>query len=251
LTDRAITAAELEAAIQALVSVRASNLGFEVQLPLVYPDGDTVVVTVSAEGSGYVVHDSGGGGAVLAAHGVPITAKLEQKLVRLASHYGCQFLSGRMTRRAAVDDLSLAVVIVANASRSIGDELLVIPSVPMIDFKAEALEILRHSIGAERIKENETILGESGSKYTASALILSRDHSRPLGIVEPVKDHEAATRKFREFWDIAQNSDLSHLERISLYDDRRQWAAADLNLLQNVSNIVRLSDSRTRMQELA
>lgn len=250
MTSAVITAPELEKAIRALVSVRASNLGFDVQLPLVYPNGETVVVTVAAEGDEFVVHDSGNGSAILAVYGVSLTPKLNHKLSEIADHYGCEFLSGRMVRRSSLEGLPIAVAIVANSSRSIGDQMLNTPSAPIVDFKTEALEILRESVGRERVRENEAILGESGSRYTASAVILSKDQSRPVSIVEPIKDHDAATKKFREFWDISQNSDLAHLGRISLYDDRHAWAASDLNLLQNVSNIVRLTDSGSRMREL-
>lgn len=251
MTRAVITAADLEMAIRSLVSVRASNLGFEVDLPLAYPNGETVVVTVSTENDAFIVHDSGNGTAVLAAHGINVTPKLNHKLSGIADHYGCEFLSGRMVRRSTADALAVAVAIVANASRSIGDQILNASSAPVVDFRTEALEVLRASVGSERVRENEAVLGESGSRYTASAIILSADQSRAVGIVEPIKDHDAATKKFREFWDIAQNTDLAHLGRIALYDDRRAWAASDLNLLQNVSNIVRLTDGGTRMRELA
>ena len=251
MTSVTLTAEALESAVRALISARPIRFGFEVQLPLVYPNGETIAVTVNAEGDGYTVHDGGNGVSALAAHGINITPKLGHKLVEIAGHYGCEFASYRMIRRSSADDLPVAIAIVANASRSIGDQMLHTPTAPILDFKAEALHILRSSIGFDRVRENETVLGESGSKYTASALVLSSDRSRAISIVEPVKDHEAATKKFREFWDISQNVGLSHLSRISLYDDRREWSAADLTLLQNVSNIVRLTDTENRMRELA
>lgn len=237
--------------MQALVSVRPSPLGLDVELPLVYPNGDTVVVTVARDGDGFVVHDSGNGYAALVAHGIAVTAKMAQRLEAIAQHYGCAFLSGRMTRPSDSDGLAVSVAIVANASRSIGDQMLGHRAAPIIDFKTEALEVLRSSIGAKRVVENSLVIGASGSHYSASAMILARDESTAVGLVEPVRDHEAATKKFREFWDISQNDEVRSLERIALYDDRRDWAASDLNLLQRVCNVVRLSDGFRRMQEMA
>lgn len=246
-----MTASELETAVRSLVSVTSSNLGLEVELPLAYPNGDTVVVTVASENEEFVVHDSGNGSSVIAAHGINLTQKLTVKLAEIAEHYGCEFVSGRMVRRVKFEDIAVAVAIVANASRSIGDQILTARHGPIIDFRTEALEILRSSVGSKRVRENEQLIGESGSKYSASAIILDSLGSRPISIVEPIKDHDAATKKFREFWDISENEDLEHLGRISLYDDRKNWASSDLVILQKVSNIVRMTDGAVRMRELA
>lgn len=250
MSYEAITRDGLLALMQDLVDVREGSLGLEVELPVVYPTGETVVVTVAFEGEAYNVHDSGNGAAALSAYGLSITDNLAKRLVEIAAHYGCEFLDGRMTRRAQHTELPVAVAIVANASRSIADQLLAPRGAPIVDFKTEALQVLRESVGARRIRENERLLGASGFPYTASAVILSEDESQSLGLVEPIRDHEAATKKFREFWDIKENADLKRLERIALYDDRRQWSAPDLNLLQRVCNVVRLSDGVRRMQEL-
>lgn len=246
-----LSARELEGLIHALVVVHESNLGFEIELPLVYPTGDTVTVTVAPEVDSFVVHDSGTATALLSAGGVTLTSRLSGKFSELAIHYGCELINGRVIKRCLKADLPVVVAIVANASRAVGDYLLSAPHQPILDFKTEALDLLRETIGDDRIRKNENILGSSGSQYVASAIILSRDQQKYVGIVEPIRDRDAATKKFREFWDISQSSSLSRVERIAVYDDRREWHASDLNLLQNVSNLVRLTDSKTRMKEFA
>ena len=72
-----------------------------------------------------------------------------------------------------------------------------------------------------------------------------------MSFVEPIKDHDAATKKFREFWDISRSEQFGDVARISLFDDRRKWNGADLLILQEVSNLVRVSDADKRMAEFA
>jgi hypothetical protein len=238
-------AVELQKQISELISVTQNGKDMQVGMPLVYPNGESVVVTVSPHSEGLVVHDSGLGSMCLATHGVNITKNMTARLTKIAEHYGCTFSHGRMSRGSDAGDLAMAVAIVANASRSIGDHLLYVAEQPIVDFKTEALDILRKSVGKSRIRENEPVIGESGSKYTASAALLASDETTAIALIEPIRDHDAATKRFREFWDISQHAGYEHLDRYALYDDRRDWQASDLNLLQNVCHVVRLSDSKS------
>jgi hypothetical protein len=57
-------------------------------MPLVYPSGDTVVVTVSCEDSVFVVHDAGLGSMGLSSYGVNITKAMAARLAKIAEQYG-------------------------------------------------------------------------------------------------------------------------------------------------------------------
>ena len=245
-----LTESKLRAEVSALVSVRAERSGYRVELPVLYPNGDLVAIDVVPEGNGFLVSDQGHATMALLSHGANLTPNLEKRLASLASHYGCEYLSGRMFKHVEADAVGVTTAIVANASRTIADEILRIPSAPIIDFKTEALEAIRSAVGQKRVLENETLTGGSGSRYGATAIVLSADGERQLGIVEPIRDHESATKRFREFWDISMNIALQGLSRIAMYDDRRNWQAADLSLLENVANVVRLSDIRRRLELL-
>lgn len=119
-----VTARDLEAACRALVRVQSSNLGLEVQLPVIYPNGDFVTVVVVPSAEQFVVHDAGFAAMTLANHGVRLTAKMKARIANLSQHYGCEFANERMSRVVPYDQLAFAVAVVANASRTIADQIL-------------------------------------------------------------------------------------------------------------------------------
>jgi hypothetical protein len=43
------------------------------------------------------------------------------------------------------------------------------------------------------VRENEPAIGESGSKYMASAALLDTDEMTAIALIEPIKDDEAGT----------------------------------------------------------
>ena len=123
-TLKTITAEGLEASCRALVRVESSNLGLEVQLPVIYPNGDLVTVVVTEENNQIFVHDGGFAAMTLATAGVALTKKMRVRVAALSKHYGCEFSNDRMVKTATHDDLPLAVAVVANASRTVADQLL-------------------------------------------------------------------------------------------------------------------------------
>ena len=245
-----IDPAAIKNALLSLIDIRRTNLGCEMQLPLFYPDGGSVSVTITAERGEYIVHDAGNGTMVLNASGVQMSRNLTQKIVGLAEHYGCEFSSGRVERRCSLEDIGVCAAIVANASRAVGDQVFHRQVIGPVDFRREVLGRVREFVGTGRFRENEDVRGESGYSYQVSAVILDRSASKPVGYVEPIKDHEAATKKFREFWDISRSADFGSVKRISLFDDARHWDRADLLILQEVSNLVRVVDAESRMREI-
>src|SRR5215469_7018137 len=121
---RVVTPEEIEATARAIVSARHTNLGIEVTTPVVYPNGNLVTVAVMVEGGEYVVHDAGFGAMYLNSAGIRITRQLTRRFAELAARYGCEFIGGRMTRRCSPEQVAMATVMVANASRTIGDQAL-------------------------------------------------------------------------------------------------------------------------------
>lgn len=243
-----IDPAAIKNALSSLIEIKRTNIGCEVQLPLFYPDGGSVTVTVTAERGEYIVHDAGNGAMVLNASGVQITRSLSQKIFQLAEHYGCEFSGTRVERRCSPEDIGVCAAIVANASRAVGDQIFQRQVIAPIDFRREVLSRVRNLVGDNRFRENEEVHGESGYSYNVSAVILDGDASKPISFVEPIKDHEAATKKFREFWDISRSDRFGQIKRVSLFDDARRWDQADLLILQEVSNLVRVSDAEASMR---
>jgi hypothetical protein len=250
-TATVITAKDLEAACRALVQVQTSNLGFEVQLPVIYPNGDFVTVVVAPNGDRLFVHDAGFAAMTLANHAIRMTAKLKARIAELSKHYGCEFAHERMMRTATIDEVALAVAVVANASRTIADQLLQIHQQPVLSFRQTAIERVKEFVGASRVRENELVVGDSGTEYHVGAAVLNRRLTKAVALVEAVRDMEGVNKRFREFYDISLVPELSEMDRIVLYDDAADLRQGDLIVLQNVSNVVRLSDAEARLETLA
>jgi hypothetical protein len=250
-TAPTLTAKELEAACRALVRVNQSNLGFEVQLPVIFPDGDFVTVVVAPNDDRFLVHDAGFAAMALLNHGIRITGKARARIIDLSKHYDCEFMHDRMSRFAERDELPLAIAVVANASRTIADQLLHAHVQPIISFRQTVIDHVKEFVGAPRVRENELVVGDSGTEYHVGAAVLDRTLARRVALVEAVRDMDGVNKRLREFYDISLVPELSDMDRIVLYDDTADLRHGDLLVLQNVSNVVRLSDAESRLRYLA
>jgi hypothetical protein len=241
----------LEAACRELVRVERSSLGLEVQLPVIYPNGDLVTVVVTQENNQTMVHDGGFAAMALATAGITISKKMRVRIASLSKHYGCEFINDRMVKTAKADDLALVVAVVANASRTIADLLLQTHAQPLFTFRQEVIDQVKEFVGTKRVRENEAVTGKSGTEYHIGAVVLNQSLSSPVAYVEAVKDLEGVNKRFREFYDISQLLFAPEPERIIMYDDKANLRQGDLLILQDVSNVVRFSDAKTRFRALA
>jgi hypothetical protein len=246
-----ITAKDVEVACRALVRVQESNLGFEVQVPVIYPNGDFATVVVAHHGDRFLVHDAGFAAMTLANHGVKVGPNLKTRFAKLSAHYGCEFANERMSRTAKVNELPQAVAVVANASRTIADQLLQVSPQPMLSFRQSVIDRVKEFVGPNRVRENELVVGSSGTEYHIGAAVLDRQLSKPVAYVEAVRDMDGVNKRFREFYDISLVPELRDMTRIVLYDDAANLRQGDLLVLQNVSNVVRLSDTEARLKPWA
>lgn len=249
--SKPINGESLEAACRQLVQVQRSSLGLEVQLPVIYSTGDLATVVVAQENGQIIVHDGGFAAMALATAGVAVTRKTRARIAHLSKHYHCEFLNDRMVKVAKADEVPLVVAVVANASRTIADLLLQTHAQPLFSFRQEAIDRVKEYVGERRVRENESVIGKSGTQYQIGAVILDRTLSLPVAYVEAVKDLEGVNKRFREFYDISQLLFSPEPERITLYDDKAGLRQGDLIVLQEVSNVVRLSDAASRFRPLA
>lgn len=248
---RPVRAADLEAATRALVCARHTNLGLEVQLPIIYPTGHAVTVVVNPEADRYIVHDAGFGCMHMAAAGLRLSERLQRRFADLARNYGCEFSEGRMVRRCSYEQLAPALALVGNASRLIGDHVASVKRQSMIDFKREVSGLAAEALGdPERVKNDQEVVGDSGTPYRLNIVILDENKAGPLAYVETVAEQNAVNGRFRAFYDIALNDNLRNIPRLSVYDDRHHWRSGDLIILQHVSNLVPFSAARARIDRL-
>ena len=245
------TAESLECACRELVRVQSSSLGLEVQLPVIYPNGDLVTVVVTEENNQTIVHDAGFAAMALATAGVTLTKKMRVRIAALSKHYGCEFSNDRMVKIAKADDLPLVVSVVANASRTIADQLLQTHAQPLFTFRQEVIDRVKEYVGSKRVRENEPVTGKSGTQYQIGAVILDVKLSAPVAYVEAVKDLDGVNKRFREFYDISQLLFEPEPDRIIMYDDKANLRQGDLLILQDVSNVVRFADAENRFKLFA
>jgi len=233
------------------VSARQTSIGIEVEMPVVYPTGDCVTVVVTVDGGHYLVHDAGFGDMYLTSQGVSLTSRMSERLGNLAAHYGCEFINGRMSRRCTEDQLALAIAVVANASRTIGDQVFDAAKAPIFDYRRAVADRVRGIVGTSRVLENENFAGDSGTLYRVTAAILDKAEKNPTAFIEPIRDHDSVSRRFREFYDLSKNPEIADAERIALYDDSKPWSQGDLIILRDVGQVIRLSDADQLLRELA
>jgi len=213
---RRLTPEEIEAASRALVTARASSLGVEITTPVIYPNGQCVTVAVTIDGANYVVHDAGLGSMYLTAEGVRVSRELRDRLRSLAARYGCDFIEGRMSRRCSADDVAVAAMLVANASRSIGDQAAEIRRQNESQFRYAVAERVREAVG-KRLRENESFKGESGQTYRISNVVLDENEKEPIAFVVPLPSRNSVPSLFREFFDL--KAAMPSVLKDSVYDE--------------------------------
>ncbi len=247
---RVVTPEEIETTARAVVSTRTTSLGIEVTTPVVYPNGSLVTVAVTVEGGEYVVHDAGLGAMYLNSEGIKLTRQLTRRFGELAARYGCEFISGRMTRRCTPEHIAMAAVMVANASRTIGDQALEIRRQIETDFRTVVVDRVRDIAGSARVRENEMVKGESGRGYRIPSLILDSSQSYPLAFVVPLPNRAAVADRFAEFFDIKKANE--RVRRETVYDETADLRPEDLRFMRmdGVSQVVAFQQTRLRFVEL-
>lgn len=243
-----ITAAEVEAAVRGLIVATPTNMGFDVSVPVMYPGGDLTTVTVSADGDGYLVHDSSSAMTFLASVGVRLAPDARRKLLAVVAKYGCEWSGERVIRRCSRDQIPAAAAVVANASRAIADHALEVRRRAESDFREAVSEKIRAVVGS-RIRTNEEVRGRSGRTYRVHNVILDVAQRKALAYVEPVANRQAVPSHYTEFADLVATK--SERENICVYDDNADVRQEDLNLMTNVCTIIAFAQSDARFRPYA
>ncbi|MBF0375323.1 MAG: hypothetical protein HQL39_18155 [Alphaproteobacteria bacterium] len=237
----------IEGIARASIEATTTNMGVEISMPLVYPNGQGVAVTVERNGDRYAVHDAGSGMMYLATCGVAMTKRLAVETRRLAASYGCELQNGRVYTACAPDQIETALVLVANASRAIGDEARQAVRVRDVAFQ-ERLARQLQEIAGKRVRDREEITASSGRSYRIGHIILDRGLSHPIAFVEAVANDNAIPRRVAEFFDLRE--EYPDVDREAVYDDGRDWEAHNLVLLGKVANPLPYSAAAGRLKRI-
>ena len=234
----------LKAALCDFTMVERTSQGFEVSLPQAYATGNIVTVVVAQVPEGFVVHDNSYAAMALEKTGAVRVQHLVEEVREPLAYYGCELSEMRVMRRcASTDEIALAMVLVGCGSRLIADKALATVRMPMFDFRAKLLGRVTDIVGSDRVRTNATVEGHLGSRYKIAATVVARDSTKPIAFVEPLSDPNSLPRKFKEYYDIGLNTAYSDVERITVLDDSKAFPTGDTLLMQEVSTLVRYSDS--------
>jgi len=244
---RTVTPEEIEAAARALITARETNLGIELTMPVVYPNGKLVTVAVTIDSGRYLVHDAGFGAMHLTSAGVQMTRQLAQRLAQLAAQYGCEFVGARMQRHCEPHQIAIAAAMVANASRTVGDRVLEVRHQTENDFRGDVAEKLRAIVG-KRVRDNEQVRGKHGRLYRIPHVVLDVKESRPIAFVVALASRNVVLSHFGELWDIkAANPDVAN---DVIYNDQSDIRSEDQDLLSEVSNVIPPSEIPAHFRQM-
>jgi hypothetical protein len=239
---------EIEAGARALTSARKTALGVEVTTPVVQPNGECVTVLVAPEGDGYVVHDAGLGSMYLTSEGIRLTRETISRLSIVAARYDCQLQGGRMMRQCAPDDVPVSIMLVANASRSAGDMAAEARRQIEGQFRYVLTERVREIVG-DRLRENESFKGRSGTIYRVANTILDAQAREPIAFIVPLASRSSVATQFRELFDL--QAAFPAVMRESVYDESSDFRPAEDGwVLSQVGDVIAFGDLRMRLPSL-
>jgi hypothetical protein len=241
-----LTPEEIETASRALVTARETAMGIEITTPVIYPNGECVTVTVTIAGGGeYVVHDAGLGAMYLTAEGIRMSRQLSDRLAVLAARYECEFLEGRMTRHCTTDEVAVAAMLVANASRTVGDQAIEVRRQSESEFRVAVSERIRDLAGS-RWRENQRFQGASGRLYRISNLILNRTETEPVAFIFTLPSRSVVPTQFAEMYDL--RAAYPRIINDSVYNDAGDFRVREDGwLLEKVSVLVPFSEVPTHI----
>ncbi|MBS0583644.1 MAG: hypothetical protein JSS42_11145 [Proteobacteria bacterium] len=237
----------LEHAVRGLSVAQQTNLGLEISLPVLLPDGDFIGVTVVEDGDGFLVHDSSTAAMYLASCGMKV-GESRKKFPGLVARFGCEVSGDRVQRHVKAEKVAAASVMVANAARAVADLALELKMQANFDFRKVVAEKVEEIVG-KRVRFNQEVRGKSGRIYHVRNVILDAALKQPIAFVEPVSNRSAVATHFTEFYDI--HDAMQELKYASVYDDNSDIRAADMNLLRQVSDVFAFTESEIRIKRIA
>ncbi len=215
-----------------------------------YPDN--TVVTVWVKGGpeyGFVVSDEGRAIDELTAYNREIHNP-DRFLLRFCRREGLSVKDGKIhSPRVPMDGLASAVSFVATASANAvtrGLETLRLRMSP--NLRKELSDLLGRTLPAQRVRRDVRLRGHTTRYYRFEAVIDLGGERRLL--MDPVTpDQGSINARAVAHLDVGRLEDVNTLQRL-VYDDRHDWPASDLSLLQTAATIVPFSQSEQMLRSL-
>lgn len=222
--------------------------GVLVTTQCLYPSNGFVQVAVRGGVNAFHVSDEGG--AIQEISGSGIHVSNPDTIVRHWLPEGCIVRGGiiRTENPVSLQELSVMIAIVANASKEVADALFDrLPVKRDRDFKRVVSDFLQKRFD-DHVKHNELIVGASNTPHKFENVIALPNGKRL--IVDPVL-HEASSINAR----LVANLDVKNAKRKDIvqrivFDDDEDWKPADLSLLSVGATAIPFSESRGVLDRL-
>jgi len=229
------------------MSVFKSNLGYEVRMPSIYPNGEQLTVIIDERGESKIfLHDGGFAMMAVASLGMSFKNKYMKEILHHASAMGCEFKNGRVYRVCDKKTVAISAMAIANVCLFI-TSLAVKKIDKQDDFTKKVRSALIKNFTDKAIKNKYKVIGHSGGEYEVTSAIVSNDNIIPDAIIEAVSSPQAVAFRFRHLYDIKMNPDYSMTDTIAVYDENENFSSSDLTLLQSQSNVVAYEQLMSRV----
>lgn len=244
------TAAAVAEALTLFSTFEENRGAVAVHTHCLYPDN--AVVTVWVRGGpeyGFVVCDEGRAIDELTAYNKEIPNP-DRFLFRFCRREGLLAKDGKIhSPRVPIDSLASAVSFVATASaHAVTRGLETLQIRRPRNLRKELSELLGRTLPVQHVHREVRLPGKTMRFYRFDAVIDLGERRRLL--VDPVTpDPGSINARAVAHFDVGRLEDGNILQRI-VYDDRHDWPAADLNLLQMAATVVPFSQSEKMLRSL-
>ena len=223
--------------------------GVRVSTHVLYPSNAAVSVVVRGGKDAFLVSDEGGAVSNLGSSGN--LAILSDRMIGTQIRAkGLRVHDGSiMSPMVSLDDVPSAIMIVANASRTIADwGLARFPFVTPRNFREDLLALLgRHF--HDNLKNDAGVIGKSNKLHKFGHVIYLQSSHRLL--IDPVvNDASSINARLVANLDVRMNED-PQTSQLIVFDDRSKWNSSDLKLLELGAPTLAFSHAEPKISRFA
>ena len=222
--------------------------GLHVNTGVLFLSGDCVQVSVDSDPDGYLVSDHCLAAMYLELHGLTIGTKLRHSFSNYAQKYGCEFKSNCVQKTCTTDQIPIAIAMVANASKSIGDYIIEPRRREDTGFKQQVSAKLQEAVGL-RMRQREAVRGYSGRVWHVDNIVLDKQLKHPIAFIETVPNRNTVPRRVTAFLDL-KNKHQGATNTAVIKDDN-DLRPEDYQLLKEICDPVTFDKSKPNFENFA
>lgn len=195
-----------------------------------YPSNGSVQVYVSEVPTGFVVSDGGGAMRELVTAGAEFGKHQDEKCLHIAQAQGLKFDRGVVQAPTVpAGSLALAVIMVANVSKEIADQLFAAwkPKRER-DFKRLVREMLTHEL---RVNPTLGLLYGKSNKHHKFDNVFTFPSGKRAAVDAVVNDANSMNSRVLANLDVITSDTIERVSQAIIYDDSQPWKANDLSYL--------------------